>query len=121
MVAELLGGIAGDAAVHGEATSNRGCGGMFVAVDPTLVTTREVIEERVLALKEYIEATEYSEDIPTGPVAYGDRAMLPGEPEYLSERAGREHGVALSAADAAMLCDLAVEHGMEDAIPSAFQ
>ena len=120
MVAELLGGITGDAPVHGEAETNRGCAAMFVAVDPTLVTTRAVIEERVLALREYLAETEYSETIPMGPVAYGDEALLPGEPEYLTERAGREHGVPLSEADVAMLCDLAVEHGLEDAIPPAF-
>jgi len=120
MVAELLGGIGSDAPVHGEAESDRGCAGMFLAVDPTLVATRETVEERVLALQEYVAETEFRESIPTGPVAYGDRALLPGEPEHLTERAGREHGVPLSAADAATLCDLAVEHDLEEAIPSAF-
>jgi uncharacterized oxidoreductase len=120
MIAELLGGITADAPVHGEATSNRGCAAMFVAVDPTIVTTQDVIEERVLALREYIEETDYS-GIPTGPVAYGDRALLPGEPEHLRESTCREHGVPLAEADVTMLCDLAVEYGIEDAIPSAFE
>ncbi|MEF8841332.1 MAG: Ldh family oxidoreductase [Haloarculaceae archaeon] len=120
MVAELLGGIGSDAPVHGEAETNRGCAGTFLAVDPTLVTTRETIEERVLALGEYLAATEFDGAIPMGPVAYGDEALLPGEPEHLTERACHEHGIPLSDADVATLCDLAVEHGLEDAIPAAF-
>jgi len=120
MVAELFGGILGDAPVHGEAGTDRGCAGTFVAVDPTLVTDRGTVEGRVLALREHIADTEFSENVPTGPVAYGDHALLPGEPEHLAERAGREHGIPLSAADVATLCDLAAEHGIEDAIPPAF-
>jgi uncharacterized oxidoreductase len=120
MVAELFGGIMSDAPVHGETDADRGCAGTFVAVDPTLVADRGTVEERVLALREYVAATEFDERVQTGPTAYGDRALLPGEPEHLTERAGREHGVALSAADVATLCDLAVERGMEDAIPAAF-
>lgn len=119
MVAELFGGIGADAPVHGEAEADRGCAAMFVAVDPTLVTDREVVEQRVLALREYVAETEFDERVPTGPTAYGDRALLPGEPEHLTERAGREDGIPLAAADAATLCDLAVEHGLEGAIPSA--
>lgn len=121
MITELLGGITADAPVHGETETNRGCAGMFVAVDPTLVTTRETIEERVLALRDYIAETEFNDAIPMGPVAYGDEALLPGEPEHLTERAARERGVPLDEADVAALCDLAVEHGLEDAIPSAFE
>ncbi len=120
MVAELFGGIMSDAPVHGEAETDRGCAGTFVAVNPTLVADRGTVEDRVLALREYVAATEFDERVPTGPTAYGDRALLPGEPEHLTERAGREHGVPLQAADAATLCDLAVEHGIEDAIPAAF-
>ena len=120
MVAELLGGIAADAPVHGEAETDRGCAAMFLAVDPTLVADRETVEERVLALREYVAATDFDESIPTGPTAHGDRALLPGEPEHLTQRDGREHGVSLSPADVATLCDLAVEHGIEDAIPPAF-
>ena len=120
MIAELLGGITADAPVHGESETNRGCAAMFVAVDPTIVTSKQVIEERVLALKEYIDETEYS-GLPMGPVAYGDRAFLPGEPEHLRERACRENGVPLAEADVTMLCDLAVESGFEDAIPSDFE
>jgi uncharacterized oxidoreductase len=120
MVVELFGGILGDAPVHGETETDRGCAGTFIAVDPTLVTDREVVEQRILALREYVEGTEFDERVPTGPTTYGDRALLPGEPEHLTERAGREHGVRLQAADVATLCDLAVEHGIEDTIPLAF-
>ena len=120
MVTELFGGIMSDAPVHGEAETDRGCAGTFVAVDPTLVADRGTVEERVLALREYVAATEFDERVQTGPTAYGDRALLPGEPEYLTERTGREDGIPLAAADAATLCDLAAEHGVEDAIPSAF-
>jgi uncharacterized oxidoreductase len=120
MVAELFGGIGADAPVHGEAETDRGCAGTFLAVDPTLVGDRGTVEDRVLALREYIAETEFSGAVPTGPTAYGDRALLPGEPEHLTERAGREHGIPLAPGDVATLCDLAVDHGLEGAIPSAF-
>ena len=107
--------------VHGEAETDRGCAGTFLAVDPTLVGDRGTVEDRVLALREYIAETEFSGAVPTGPTAYGDRALLPGEPEHLRESTCREHGVPLAEADVTMLCDLAVEYGIEDAIPSAFE
>ncbi len=121
MIAELFGGIAGDTPVHGETSFDRGCAAMFVTADPTLFTTRETVEARVTALREYIADTEFSPDIPTSPVAYGDEALLPGEPEHLTEQDRRANGIPLPERDVEDLCALAVEYGIEDAIPSAFE
>lgn len=120
MVAELFGGIVSDAPVHGETDFNRGCAAMFVAADPTVFTTRDVIEERITALRDYIAATEFSPHVPMGAVAYGDRALLPGEPEHLTQQARGESGIPLPDTDVTSMLDLAADLGVSD-VPTAFE
>ncbi len=115
MIAELFAATAGDALTVPEADGGiYGNAAMFFGFDPTTLTTREAIERRVSALERYIRETEYSDAISPGDAAYGDRARLPGEPEYLITEERRSTGIPIPDADAATLVELAREVGVEE-------
>lgn len=121
MVAELFSSIAGNGFVAAQTDHIRGNAAMFVAADPTLFSTRSEIEERITALEEYIDDTEFSPHVSAGHAAYGDRAHLPGEPEHRVEQDRRRDGIPLPERDIEELCELAVEHEVTDRIPGAFE
>lgn len=120
MVAELLASVVGDGLAVSQSDYIRGNAACFVAIDPALFTSREALADRVESLAEFIRTTEYSEHVSPGDAAYGDRAMLPGEPEYLTAKSRRERGVPIPDADVEALCEVADEHGIPGAIPDAF-
>jgi uncharacterized oxidoreductase len=121
MIAELFGSIVGDGLVASESTRSQGNAAMFVALDPTLFTTREAVAERVANLATYIHDTEFSSDVPAGAAAIGDEALLPGEAEYRKTDDRLQQGIPLPDADAAELLDLASELGVtpSDAVRTA--
>lgn len=121
MLTELLGAIAGDGLVTPQTDYQRGNAAMFIAVDPTLLTSRSAVEDRVAALAAYVRETDFSPDVSAGLAAYGDEAYLPGEPEHLVAADRREHGIPLPAGDVLALCELAIELGVEDRIPAEFR
>lgn len=118
MTAELFASIAGNGFVAAQTDHIRGNAAMFVAADPTMFSTRSEIEDRITALKQYVDDTEFSPHVPAGAAAYGDRAYLPGEPEHRIERDRRSEGVPLPERDVRELCELAAEQGVT--APAAF-
>lgn len=121
MVAELFASIVGDGLAVSQSDYIRGNAACLVAIDPALFTTETALKDRIESLAEYIRSTEYSEQVPAGEAAYGDRAMLPGEPEYLMAETRREQGVPIPAADVEALCAVAEDHGVPEAIPDVFE
>lgn len=121
MVAELFASITGNGFVAAQTDHIRGNAAMFVAADPTLFSTQSEIEERIVALKDYIDETEFSPHVSPGVAAYGDRAYIPGEPEHRVERDRRRDGIPLPERDIEAMCELAVEHDIADHVPTAFE
>ena len=121
VVAELFAGIAGDAAVAGQRSHEwADNAALFVAFDPTRFTTEAGVRERVTALADHLRSADYSPSVPAGVAAKGDDALLPGEAEYRIAAERREEGIPLPNRVADSLRELAVERGLEDAVPDAF-
>ncbi|MFW5917886.1 MAG: Ldh family oxidoreductase [Haloferacaceae archaeon] len=118
VVGELLAGIVSDGDVSGEADAAWGNEAAFFLVDPTRFSTRERIEERIVAFEAYLESTPSAEFGP-GFAAHGDRPLLPGAAEHRQRRQSRREGISLPEADAAALVELATERGLEDVVPPA--
>jgi len=98
IVCELFAGFVGDALTAAEAdpkwTSNAGC---FICIDPLQFTSIKRVEQRVTLLADYLEETEFSDDVPLGHGARSNRLHLPGEAEYRTREDYIENGVPLPA------------------------
>lgn len=121
MVAELFAGIVGRGRVAGQSDIIRGNAATFIAIDPTLFSTRDEVEADITALATYLRETEFSPHVSPGIAAYGDEALLPGEPEYLITADRRENGIPLPEKDVEALYELARKHGVVEHVPSAFE
>jgi uncharacterized oxidoreductase len=112
-MSELLASIVSDGYTSGQDDDVWGNQAMFVAVDPTVHTSLEKNRERVREFAAYLRATDYSAPFSAGDVALGDTALLPGEAEHVRLTERLEAGVPISDADAALLCELADELGVD--------
>lgn len=122
MMAELFGGIIGDNRVSGQPDDRRvNNGAMFVFADPDGFSTPEANRERVEALAEMIRNADSPEAVTMGPTAKGDRAMLPGEPEYQTRQKRLEEGIPFYEETLELLADVARLAGAESEIPDSFR
>ena len=114
VIAELMGSYVGDAIAAGETEpewfNNAAC---FVFIDPLRFTTEERIEQRVTAFADRVNSATYRPEIPVGDAAKGDRAMLPGEPEYETTADRRENGIPLPENTIDELNEFAAEVGVD--------
>jgi len=118
VVAELFAGMVGDGIVqgmdHGVWSGNVTA---FLAVDPRRFADEGALAEKVAVLASHLRDADSEEAIPVGAAAKGDEHLLPGEAEYrAADRADRE-GVPVKPDTARELRAIAVEHGIEDAVP----
>ena len=112
-MAELFAAIVGDGPVSTEDRQDWiGNGAAFVAIDPSLFTTREEVAARVEALAEYLRSAE--------PIEGGDEILLPGEPEHRTARRRREEGIPVKDAVVERLQSLALDRDIGGALPPAF-
>lgn len=110
---ELFAAIVGDGPVSTEERQDWvGNGAAFLAIDPTLFTTREEIETRVEALAQHLRSAE--------PIDEDDEVLLPGEREYRTAQLHREEGIPMEDAVVERLRSLAVQLDIEDALPPSF-
>lgn len=110
---ELFAAIVGDGPVSTEERQDWvGNGAAFVAIDPTLFTTREEISTRVETLARHLRSAE--------PIDEDNEVLLPGEPEYRTTRLHREEGIPLEEAVVERLRSLAAQLDIEDALPPSF-
>lgn len=114
VIAELMGSYVGDGIAAGETDpewfNNAAC---FVFIDPLRFTTVERIEQRVTAFADRVHSANYREEIPAGDAAKGDRALLPGEPEYETTADRRENGIPLPVNTVIELDEFAAELGVD--------
>jgi uncharacterized oxidoreductase len=122
VVAELLAGMFGDAFVAGQEPDGIvNNSALFLAVDPDRFGEREDNRARVEALTTYLRAADYSTDIPTGPGAHGDQALLPGEIEHCTREERESEGIPFAQETLDLLAELAADQGIEDAVPPSFE
>lgn len=95
VIMELFASILSDSAISGVDGDTWGNRAVFVAIDPTLHTTRDGVEDRVETFTSYLRNTDYSAPVNPGDAASGDRGLLPGEAEHRTletfPRRGRFH------------------------------
>ncbi len=112
-MAELFAAVVGDGPVSTEERQDWvGNGAAFLAIDPSIFTTREEVAVRVEALAEHLRSAE--------PIDDGDEVLLPGEPEHRTARRRRAEGIPVEDAVVERLRSLALERGIADALPPAF-
>lgn len=121
MINELFASIMSGGEIVGQSDYYKGNCGLFVAIDPLMASTQEEIEERVTALAEYIRETESNPNVSMGPAAMGDRALVPGEPEHITEQRRREEGIPMPEKAGQALAELAADLGVEDSVPDAIR
>lgn len=113
VLTELFAGIVGDGPVStNEHQDWNGNGAAFVAVDPTVFSTREAIERRVAGLADHLRSAT--------PID-GDDVLLPGEPEYRTRRRRRENGIPIESPVAEDLRALAAERELDAHLPDALR
>lgn len=117
---ELFASILSDGAISGGDGDTWGNRAVFVAIDPTLHTTRDGVEDRVETFTSYLRETNYSAPVNPGDAASGDRGLLPGEAEHRTLETSRDEGVSIVDGDAALLREFAAELDRSDAVPDAF-
>lgn len=109
---ELFAAIIGDGPVSTEENQDWiGNGAAFVAIDPTIFTTREEIRTRVEALAQHLRSAEPIDD---------DEVLLPGEVEYRTAQRREEEGIPVEDAVADRLRTLAADLDIEGALPPSF-
>ena len=119
VMAELLASNFADAPVSGQEEGTHDNAATFVLVDPLEFTTKDRLERRITAFREYVRSAESAEDPSPGVAAMGDTCRLPGEPEHRAKVAQSEAGISIRTADASALRELADVIDVE-AIPEPF-
>jgi uncharacterized oxidoreductase len=113
VISELFAGLVGSGPVQGESVDSwTGNVAMFFCVDPRRFTDEATIRDKLRRFRDHLEAAEPSDSIPLGDAGSGDRALLPGEPEYLAARESDRNGVPVKEGVASKLAELANEHGV---------
>ncbi len=112
--AELFGGIVGRGTVYGqdgpEWVNNAGT---LVLVDPLRFSSQEEIEHVVASVHDRVKSATYPSAVSTGSTTKGDRALLPGEPEYRTLVRREEEGIPITDRTAIALSELADSLGIE--------
>ncbi|WP_436926670.1 Ldh family oxidoreductase [Halosimplex amylolyticum] len=109
-MAELFASIVGDGPVSTEERQDwNGNGAAFIAVDPTVFSTREALTERVARLAAHLRSAE--------PIRDDREVLLPGEPEYRARHERREEGIPIEQPVADQLSELAAERDIEAHLP----
>lgn len=113
-MAELFAATVGDGPVSTEERQDwSGNGAAFLAIDPTVFTTREEVEVRVTALAEHLRSAE--------PFDESEEVTLPGEPEYRTASTRRSEGIPVDDTVAANLRSLAAEFDIESELPEPLE
>lgn len=114
IMAELFASLVGDGPVSTEESQDwAGNGAAFLAIDPSVFTTREAITTRVEALVKYLRSAE--------PITDDEEVILPGEPEHRTARERRDQGIPIEDAVADNLETVATDRDVEDVLPPAFR
>lgn len=122
VVAELFAGMFGDAFVAGQETDGTvNNAALFLAVDPDRFATREANRARVEALTTFLRSADYPADIPTGPGAREDQALLPGETEHRTREERETEGIPFAQETLDLLSEVAADYGVSDAVPPSFE
>ncbi|MDZ5811405.1 Ldh family oxidoreductase [Halorubrum sp. AD140] len=107
---ELFAAIVGGGPVSTEPEQSWvGNGAAFVAIDPTVFTSREGVKDRISALSQYLRSAE--------PIEADGEVLLPGEPEYRIARDRREAGIPIEDAVIENLQAFADNLGIRQAFP----
>lgn len=113
VVTELFAGLVGSGPIQGESVESwTGNVATFLCIDPRRFTDEKTICEKLRTFRDHLQAAEPSDSIPLGPAGYGERALLPGEPEYRNAQESDQHGVPVKEGVAGKLAELASEHGV---------
>ncbi|MFC6734255.1 Ldh family oxidoreductase [Haladaptatus sp. GCM10025893] len=122
MIAEVFAGYVGDYTVSGDdVRENVNNGALFMLANPDRFATRAANRARIETLRDMIQNTNYSESVGTGPIAKGDRAVLPGKLEHELRRERIDEGIPFEQATLDLLADVARRTGVEAAIPASFE
>jgi uncharacterized oxidoreductase len=121
VIAELFAGMFGDASVAGEIEGSVNNAALFLAVDPDRFGTRKDNRARIEALSEFLRAADYSTDIPAGPGARGEQALLPGEAEHRTREEHETEGIPFAQETLDLLAEVATDYGIGDAVPPSFE
>jgi uncharacterized oxidoreductase len=122
VIAELFAGVFGDAFVAGqEVEGSVNNAAFFFAADPDRFGTPEANQARVEALATFLRSANQSDDIPMGPGAREDRALLPGEAEHRTREERETEGIPFAQETLDLLAELAAEKGVADAVPPSFE
>lgn len=120
IAAELFASLVGNGAVSGQTDIEWGNRAAFFVADPTVFSARQEIEERLLALVNYLNETDYTKLVETGKSTRPDRGVLPGGPEYRLADENRRRGVPMSRADLNAVVNLAADLCVDDSIPDTW-
>jgi uncharacterized oxidoreductase len=120
VMAELFAALIGDGPVASEACQQWvGNGATFIAIDPTIFVTSEMIEERVAALVAHLRSAERI-DGETDENGKPD-VLLPGGPEHRTKQRRRDEGIPVSDPVAADLRTLADALNIVPSLPNALR
>ena len=121
LITELFAAVVGGGDVLGQPDTTPGNAAMFVAIDVTELRSVEEIENQVSGLVEYVRSTRYDDNVPSGVAAYGDRALVPGEAEHLTQEDRLANGIPVPDSEAASLREAAADHDVGDAVPESLR
>ncbi|MFA9517331.1 Ldh family oxidoreductase [Halopenitus sp. H-Gu1] len=111
---ELFAAIIGGGPVASEEEQNwAGNGAAFVAIDPTVFSTREAVAERVSKLSQFIRSAE--------PIEADGEVLLPGEPEYRTARDRRKAGIPIEDAVIENLQSIADDLDIREFLPETIR
>lgn len=114
-MAELLAATWSDSPVTPQEDARYENAAAFTVFDPLAFTTRAAHEARLVALREYLDATEYSPAVSAGAGSRFDRAFLPGRQEHDTRREYEEEGIPVPGPVLEALATLGRDHGVPDA------
>lgn len=119
VIAELFGGIVGNAPVVGQ-TDPEGWfsnAAAFIAIDPERFVSRSVLEAKIEAVAAHIRSATPRTGVSAGAAARGEDPLLPGEAEYLETQERLADGIPLPPRVVDALVDMARSHDV--AVPRA--
>lgn len=93
LMAELLAATWSDSPVTPQPDALYENAAVFTVFDPLAFTTQAAHEERLLALRDYLDDTEYSPTVSAGAASQFDRAHLPGYQEHVTRQDYEANGI----------------------------
>lgn len=122
VMAEFLAGLVGDWFVAGQREVDwPDSAAAFIGIDPCAFSSREAIEDRIVAIRDRVGSVERSPTVPFGPGAASDVGVLPGEPEHRVAIRRREGGIPIPTRVADDLIALAIDHDRAEAVPGTLR